>query len=72
MTSRRAMAGSLVALLMPASLLMVTATTSADAADAPLNTTNARKAKSKAKLVAMPQIVQQAASRRVPTPPRPR
>lgn len=53
------MAGSLVALLMPASLLMVTATTSADAADAPLNTTNARKAKSKAKLVAMPQIVQQ-------------
>ena len=53
------MAGSLVALLMPASLLMVSATTSADAADAPLNTTNARKAKSKAKLVAMPQIVQQ-------------
>jgi len=57
------MAGSFAALLMPASLLMVTATTSADAAD-PLNTTNARqaqqsKAKSKAKLVAMPQIVQQ-------------
>ncbi|UUZ60745.1 glycoside hydrolase family 16 protein [Nocardioides sp. B-3] len=44
---------------MPASLLMVSATTTADAADAPLNTTNARKAKSKAKLVAMPQIVQQ-------------
>ena len=55
------MAGSLVALLMPASLLMVSATTSADAADAPLNTTNARqaKAKGKAKLVALPQIVQQ-------------
>lgn len=47
---------------MPASLLMVTATTSADAADAPLNTTNARQAKAakgKAKLVALPQIVQQ-------------
>ena len=45
---------------MPASLLMVTATTSADAAEAP-TTTSARqaKAKSKAKLVAMPQIVQQ-------------
>jgi beta-glucanase (GH16 family) len=55
------MGGSLLALLMPASLLMVSATTSADAADAPLNTTNARqaKAKSKAKLVALPQIVQQ-------------
>ncbi len=53
------MAGSLVALLMPASLLMVSTTFSADAADAPLNTINARKAKSKAKLVAMPQIVQQ-------------
>ncbi|PUA82672.1 hypothetical protein C7S10_02800 [Nocardioides currus] len=50
-----------MALLMPASLLMVSATTSADAADAPQNTTNARqaKAKGKAKLVAMPQIVQQ-------------
>lgn len=53
------MAGSLVALLMPASLLMVTATTSADAVEAPLNTINARMAKSKATLVAMPQIVQQ-------------
>jgi beta-glucanase (GH16 family) len=59
MSGRRAMAGSLVALLMPASLLMVTATTSADAVEAPLNSTNARKAKSKATLVAMPQIVQQ-------------
>ncbi|WP_310530172.1 glycoside hydrolase family 16 protein [Nocardioides sp.] len=59
MSRRRALAGSFVALLMPASLLMVSATTSADAADAPLNTTSARKAKSKAKLVAMPQIVQQ-------------
>lgn len=61
MTDRRALAGSLVALLMPASLLMVSATTSADAAEAPLNTTDARqaKAKSRAKLVAMPQIVQQ-------------
>ena len=49
----------LVALLMPASLLMVSATTSADAAEAPLTNTSARKAKSKAKLVALPQIVQQ-------------
>lgn len=59
MSGQRALAGSLVALLMPASLLMVSATTSADAAEAPLNPTTARMAKSKAKLVAMPQIVQQ-------------
>jgi beta-glucanase (GH16 family) len=60
MSNRRAMAGTFAALLMPASLLMVTATTSADAAQAP-TTTDARqaKARSKAKLVAMPQIVQQ-------------
>jgi beta-glucanase (GH16 family) len=57
--SGRVLAGSLVALLMPASLLMVSVTTSADAAPAPLTNTSARKAKSKAKLVAMPQIVQQ-------------
>ncbi len=60
MSARRAMAGSLLALLMPASLLMVTSTTSTGAADAQINTTNARKAKKqKATLVAMPQIVQQ-------------
>ncbi len=61
MSARRAMAGSLAALLMPASMLSLAVTTSADAADAPLNTTDARqgKAKGKAKLVAMPQIVQQ-------------
>ena len=67
------MAGSLVALLMPASLLMVSATTSADAADTPLNTTNARKAKAKGKatLVALPQIVQQG-KKPAPAPVRPR
>lgn len=61
MSARRAISGSLVALLMPASLLLVSATTSADAADASLNAGDARKAmaKSKAKLVALPQIVQQ-------------
>ncbi len=61
MSARRAMAGSLLALLMPASLLMVTATTSTGAADTQVDATNARKAKKKqkAKLVAMPQIVQQ-------------
>jgi beta-glucanase (GH16 family) len=61
MSGRRALTGSLVALLMPASLLMVSATISADAAEAPINTASARKAmaKSKATLVAMPQIVQQ-------------
>lgn len=58
--SRRALAGSLVALLMPASLLMTSVTTTAEAADNP--TTHARKAKakkSKAKLTALPQISQQ-------------
>ena len=64
MSARRAMATSLTALLMPASLLMVTATTSADAAETSIPT-DYRQAltqqlvKSRAKLVALPQIVQQ-------------
>ncbi|QIK74490.1 glycoside hydrolase family 16 protein [Nocardioides piscis] len=58
--SHRALAGSLAALLMPTSLLMVSVTTSADAAQSPTsNQQLARKAKSKAKLSALPQIVQQ-------------
>ena len=63
MSNRRAMAGTFAALLMPTSLLMVTATTSADAAQAPTNTSARQaKAKSRATLVAMPQIVQQGKS----------
>ena len=62
MSNRRAVAGTFAALLMPTSLLMVTATTTADAAITSSNTSAVQaksKAKSKAKLVAMPQIVQQ-------------
>ena len=60
MSNRRAVAGTFAALLMPTSLLMVTATTTADAAITSSKTSAVQaKAKSKAKLVAMPQIVQQ-------------
>ena len=59
MSGQRALAASLVALVMPASLVMVSATTTADAAEAPATKASARMAKSKAKLVALPQIVQQ-------------
>ncbi len=62
MSGRRALAGSLLALLMPASLLMVTQTssTSADTADSISTSASERRAqKTRVKLVALPQIVGQ-------------
>jgi beta-glucanase (GH16 family) len=62
MSGRRALAGSLLALLMPASLLMVTQTssTSADTADSVSTSASERRAqKTRVKLVALPQIVGQ-------------
>lgn len=62
MSGRRALAGSLLALLMPASLLMVTQTssTSADTADSVSTSASERRAqKTRIKLVALPQIVGQ-------------
>lgn len=62
MSGRRALAGSLLALLMPASLLMVTQTssTSADTSDSVSTSVSERRAKkTRIKLVALPQIVGQ-------------
>lgn len=62
MSGRRALAGSLLALLMPASLLMVTQTssTSADTTDSISTSASERRAqKTRIKLVALPQIVDQ-------------
>ena len=62
MSGRRALAGSLLALLMPASMLMVTQTSSssADTADSISTSASERRAKkTRVKLVALPQIVGQ-------------
>jgi beta-glucanase (GH16 family) len=62
MSGRRALAGSLLALLMPASLLMVTQTSSssADSSDSVSTSVSERRAKkTRVKLVALPQIVDQ-------------
>jgi beta-glucanase (GH16 family) len=61
MSGRRALAGSLLALLMPASMVLVTQTSSssADTNDSVLTSVSERRAKTRVKLEALPQIVGQ-------------
>ncbi len=61
MSGRRALAGSLLALLMPASMILVTQTSSSSAGtnDSISTSVSERRAKTRVKLVALPQIVAQ-------------
>ena len=61
MSGRRALAGSLLALLMPASMILVTQTSSssADTNDSISTSVSERRAKTRVKLEALPQIVAQ-------------
>jgi beta-glucanase (GH16 family) len=61
MSGRRALAGSLLALLMPASMVLVTQTSSssADTSDSVSTSASERRAKTRVKLEALPQIVAQ-------------